>query len=159
MHTTMHSQNTGGRKERQLQIFGVLQLGTQVVPLINFIFNYNFRFLINITTGQTNYEYPYFGYPDRYTQQYMNSLPFLRSFDMSEDDTELVVNIYNSLKVSEGAEVNFDFDFDFSPKQDLGLNDILKNIAKAKDDSRIEGIFLNLSSLSAGIATVEEIRN
>ena len=61
----MHSQNTGGRKERQLQIFGVLQLGTQVVPLINFIFNCNFRFLINITTGQTSYEYPYFGYADR----------------------------------------------------------------------------------------------
>src|SRR5258706_5668805 len=41
----------------------------------------------------------------------------------------------------------FDFDFDFSPKQELGLNDILKNIAKAKDDSRIKVIFLNLSSL------------
>ena len=65
MHTTMHSQNTGGRKERQLQIFGVLQLGTQVVPLINFIFNCKFRFLINITTGQTSHEYPYFGYADR----------------------------------------------------------------------------------------------
>ena len=72
MHTTMHSQNTGGRKERQLQIFGVLQLGTQVAPLINFIFNYNFRFLINITTGQTNYEYPYFGYADRCVQWWPN---------------------------------------------------------------------------------------
>ena len=40
-------------------------VGTQVVPLINFIFNCNFRFLINITTRQTNYEYPYFGYADR----------------------------------------------------------------------------------------------
>ena len=65
MHTTMHSQNTGGRKEHRQQIFGVLQLETQVVPLINFIFNCNFRPLINITTGQTNYEYPYFGYADR----------------------------------------------------------------------------------------------
>ena len=61
----MHSQNTGGRKEHRQQIFGVLQLETQVVPLINFIFNCNFRLLINITTGQTSYEYPYFGYADR----------------------------------------------------------------------------------------------
>jgi protease-4 len=44
-------------------------------------------------------------------------------------------------------------------EQDLGLNDILKNIEKAKTDDRIRGIFLNLSSLQAGISTVEEIRN
>lgn len=43
--------------------------------------------------------------------------------------------------------------------QDLGLNDILKNIEKAKNDSRIRGIFLNLTSLQAGISTAEEIRN
>ena len=61
----MHSQNTGGRKEHRHYIFGVLQLGSQVVSLINIILNCNFRFLINITTGQTNYEYPYFGYADR----------------------------------------------------------------------------------------------
>src|SRR5205085_9868104 len=44
-------------------------------------------------------------------------------------------------------------------EQDLGLNDILKNIEKAKTDDRIRGIFLNLSSLQAGISTVEEIRD
>ena len=43
--------------------------------------------------------------------------------------------------------------------QDLGLNDILKNIEKAKEDDHIRGIFLNLSSMQAGISTVEEIRN
>src|SRR5436190_1721199 len=43
--------------------------------------------------------------------------------------------------------------------QDLGLNDILKNIEKAKKDSRIKGIFLNLSAMQAGISTVEEIRD
>jgi protease-4 len=41
----------------------------------------------------------------------------------------------------------------------MGLNDILKDIEKAKDDSRIKGIFLNLSPLREGAATVEEIRN
>lgn len=43
--------------------------------------------------------------------------------------------------------------------QDLGLNDILKNIEKAKTDSRIKGIFLNLSASQMGISTLEEIRD
>lgn len=41
----------------------------------------------------------------------------------------------------------------------IGLNDILANIKKAKTDSNIKGIFLDESMLSAGEATVEEIRN
>ncbi len=44
-------------------------------------------------------------------------------------------------------------------EQDLGLNDVLKNIEKAKTDDHIRGIFLNLSTLQAGISTIEEIRN
>ena len=72
----MHSQNTGGRKEHRHYIFGVLQLGSQVVSLINIILNCNFRFLINITTGQTNYEYPYFGYADRCRQPYWTNIKF-----------------------------------------------------------------------------------
>ena len=47
----------------------------------------------------------------------------------------------------------------FKSEQDLGLNDIIKNIEKAKTDNRIKGIFLNLSSLQGGISTAEEIRN
>jgi len=41
----------------------------------------------------------------------------------------------------------------------IGLNDIIKNIRKAKTDNRIKGIYLDLSTIDAGIATVEEIRN
>ena len=41
----------------------------------------------------------------------------------------------------------------------IGLNDIIKNIRKAKTDNRIKGIYLDLSNIDAGIATVEEIRN
>ena len=44
-------------------------------------------------------------------------------------------------------------------EQALGLNDILKNIEKAKEDENIDGIFLKLSFINAGISTVEEIRN
>jgi protease-4 len=41
----------------------------------------------------------------------------------------------------------------------LGLNEILDNINKAKEDDRIKGIYLEPSVIHAGMATVEEIRN
>ena len=41
----------------------------------------------------------------------------------------------------------------------MGLNDILKNIHKARIDTNIRGIYLQLSGLQTGIATIEEIRN
>ncbi len=39
------------------------------------------------------------------------------------------------------------------------LSTVLNNIKKAKTDDNIDGIFLRLSSINAGIAMVEEIRN
>jgi len=45
------------------------------------------------------------------------------------------------------------------PNRSTGLNIILENINKAKTDDNIDGIFLKLSSIDAGIATIEEIRN
>jgi protease-4 len=45
------------------------------------------------------------------------------------------------------------------PTSILGLNTILENITKAAKDENIDGIFLNLTSIDAGIATIEEIRN
>lgn len=41
----------------------------------------------------------------------------------------------------------------------IGLDDILRSIKEAKTDPKIDGLFINLNSLQAGIATVEEIRN
>jgi protease-4 len=41
----------------------------------------------------------------------------------------------------------------------VGLNDILANIRKAKSDDNIKGIYLDLSMVFAGYATLEEIRN
>ena len=41
----------------------------------------------------------------------------------------------------------------------LGLNTLLNNIAKAKEDSNIEGIYLDISAVYADFATLEEIRN
>ncbi|OFX88373.1 MAG: signal peptide peptidase SppA [Bacteroidetes bacterium GWF2_33_16] len=52
------------------------------------------------------------------------------------------------------------FDFtSFKPTTQLGLNSILENIKKAKDDGNIAGIYLDLTIIPAGIATIEEIRN
>ncbi|PLX16884.1 MAG: signal peptide peptidase SppA [Marinilabiliales bacterium] len=53
---------------------------------------------------------------------------------------------------------NFDF-ASFTPTPQLGLNDILKNIKKAKADPNIDGIYLDLTYIQAGLATIEEIRN
>lgn len=44
-------------------------------------------------------------------------------------------------------------------KGNMGLNDILDDIKKAKKDNRIKGIYLDLSTIPAGVATIEEIRN
>ena len=41
----------------------------------------------------------------------------------------------------------------------IGLNDLLSNINKASKDTNICGIYLQLSMLQAGVATVQEIRN
>ncbi len=43
--------------------------------------------------------------------------------------------------------------------KELGLNDILANLKKAKTDPNIKGIYLDLSNLSMGISLLEEIRN
>ncbi len=47
----------------------------------------------------------------------------------------------------------------FSKEQAIGLNDILNNIEKAKNDKNIKGIYIEITSVPAGIAMVEEIRN
>lgn len=47
----------------------------------------------------------------------------------------------------------------FGTENALGLNEILKNIHKARLDTNIRGIYLQLSGLQAGVATIEEIRN
>ncbi len=51
--------------------------------------------------------------------------------------------------------------FDFmtgKPQPAMGLNKIIKNINKAKEDENIKGILLDLSVINAGIASIGEIR-
>lgn len=52
---------------------------------------------------------------------------------------------------------SFDF-MSFSPSRAIGLNDLLKNLEKAKEDDKIEGILLDLSVVPAGWSTIGEIR-
>lgn len=47
----------------------------------------------------------------------------------------------------------------FMPSEAMGINDIVAAIRKAKTDDKIKGIYLEIKNLTAGFATIEEIRN
>lgn len=49
--------------------------------------------------------------------------------------------------------------FGFMLGKEIGLNDILEDIKRAKNDSAIKGIFMDVSQVPAGVATLEEIHN
>lgn len=49
--------------------------------------------------------------------------------------------------------------FSLKPQKNFGLNDILYNLKKAKNDPKIKGIYLELSAVSAGVSTLQEIRD
>ncbi len=58
-----------------------------------------------------------------------------------------------------GPDQDFQFNFGgFNSGAPEGLNQILENIEKAKKDERVAGIYLDLSIIMAGMASVEEIR-
>ena len=51
------------------------------------------------------------------------------------------------------------FSFDGLGETPMGLNDVLDNLDKAAANPSVKGIFLDLTNLMTGIATIEEIRN
>lgn len=61
------------------------------------------------------------------------------------------------------SEIEFENPFDgigiVSNSSTIGLVQLKETIMEAKEDNKIEGIFLDLSRLSAGMASIEEIRN
>lgn len=75
------------------------------------------------------------------------------------DKSVLEIKLENPVKERTTKNPFDDLNFSLSQKRDLGLNDIIKNIEKAEKDEHITGIFLNLSSVSAGMSQLEEIRN
>ncbi|MFP4046331.1 MAG: signal peptide peptidase SppA [Bacteroidales bacterium] len=89
------------------------------------------------------------------------------SIMLSKQDKPVEINPNTVLKVRldniimdrnpESPFGNFDFQ-SFKPQSSLGLNEILANIEKAGKDDNIEGIYLELTAIPAGMATIEEIR-
>ena len=59
---------------------------------------------------------------------------------------------------SDNPFANFNFSKPEASKQ-LGLNDITASLKKAANDPKVKGIYLELTDLPSGQATIEEIRN
>lgn len=69
----------------------------------------------------------------------------------------LNLNLNSEIVDRGGASPLEAIDF-FSMEPVIGLNDLLRDIRKAKNDANIEGILLDVSSMRAGLSTVYEIR-
>jgi protease-4 len=77
-----------------------------------------------------------------------------------KDNTILHINL--NLPITERSSSSPLDGLDFGPlkgDKKLGLNDILKSIKNAKEDDNIKGIYLDVSYMMTGFATIEEIRN
>ena len=77
------------------------------------------------------------------------------------DDNTVILAKFNDPVLDRASDNPFD---NFSPtsfnmESPDGLNQILKDLKKAKKDEDISGIFLDLSSVPAGMAALEEIRD
>jgi protease IV len=77
-----------------------------------------------------------------------------------KDNTVLHIKLNQVIqdRTSDNPFENFNFNT-LEASNNLGLDQILKNIEKAKNDDKIKGIYLDLTSINAGMATLEEIRN
>ena len=79
--------------------------------------------------------------------------------DSVEENT--VLRVEWKYKISDREEENpfqgIDL-FTMDAQQPMGLNKILKTIERAENDDKISGIFLDMESLPAGSATMQEIR-
>jgi protease-4 len=77
-----------------------------------------------------------------------------------KDNSVLRIDLNGSIKDRGMRNPLGDLDLGpFMPKGNIGLNDIIANLQKAKKDPKIKGIYLEISNPSAGFASLEEIRN
>ncbi|RPI43592.1 MAG: signal peptide peptidase SppA [Bacteroidetes bacterium] len=76
-------------------------------------------------------------------------------------ENSILVAEFNSPIIDRSDENPFSRLFSISPSMGMvmGLDQILKDLDKAREDENIRGILLRLSAIPAGSATVEEIRN
>ena len=96
----------------------------------------------------------------------ISSIVALVSSAGKEDKVVATANSFMHIKldypIQERADKNplTEFNFmGFDNQKRIGLNEILLNLEKAKTDENIKGIYLDVSSMDAGFATIEEIRN
>jgi len=62
--------------------------------------------------------------------------------------------------VDRGPDEHFNIDFGgFQSSTPIGLDEIIENIEKAKNDDKIKGIYFDVDFVPAGMATTQEIRN
>lgn len=91
-------------------------------------------------------------------------LASLASFSKKEvvllkPQTVLHLNLTTEIVDRGGANPFDSFDpMSFQAKSAVGLNDLLKNLKKAKNDPNVDGIFLDLSLMQAGWSTIDEVR-
>ncbi len=90
----------------------------------------------------------------------VNSYSFDKKPTNVEDNTILHMELTETI-VDRGNKEDLMFDFGpFKGAAELGLNDILADLEKAKTDDRIKGVFLDLGFMvNARMATVKEIRD
>ena len=85
------------------------------------------------------------------------------SMKQQKVDTESVLQIKLDYPIVEQQQDDFTFNLNllsgYKMQKKVGLNKILQAIKTAKDDDNIKGIFLDLSTIQASMATVDEIRN
>jgi protease IV len=82
--------------------------------------------------------------------------------EIVEINKNTVLSLDFSTKITDIEPANPLQGFDFmtmNPERSIGIKTVLDNIAKAKKDENIDGIFLNLTTLDVGMANLEEIRN
>jgi protease-4 len=80
--------------------------------------------------------------------------------EIQVDDSSILHLTFENQIVDRQNDNQLQIDFNtLQPIKKDGLNNILKQISKAKIDDRIEGIFLDISGASAGLATLQEIRD
>jgi protease-4 len=80
---------------------------------------------------------------------------------ISSSASVLEIRLSHEIK-ERSPERSFNFKLDDNEKvftESSGLNDIILDIQHAATDNSIKGIFLNLSDVPSGIATIEDIRN
>ena len=76
------------------------------------------------------------------------------------DNSVLEIKFEDEVKERSDRNPFEKFNFgDFRTSKTPGLDEILKSISKAKSDDHIKGILLDLTEITAGMATLEEIRS